>query len=176
MSGRDWQWPLAEGETLLWQGRPAPRCYTFQHWRRAAAGTSLFLAGSFWLMLAYQLIQAGNSPWWLLLIPLPLVILSFLFGPVPLLLARIRWEKTFYALTDHRILVREGLFSARFESFPLSDVTDCQQKKFAVQLISLRLRFKQRRPLVMHCLEQPQNLLDLLTRGVNPPEPEGDSV
>ena len=54
------QWPLEEDETLLWQGRPAPRCYTFRNWKLAAAGTALFLACSFWLMLGYQLVQAGD--------------------------------------------------------------------------------------------------------------------
>ena len=61
MSKPDWQWPLAEGETLLWQGRPAPRCYTFRNWKFAAAGTALFLACSFWMMLGLQLEETGAS-------------------------------------------------------------------------------------------------------------------
>jgi hypothetical protein len=176
MSGRDWQWPLEDGETLLWQGRPAPRCYTFRNWKQAAVGTFLFLASSFWMMLAWQLIKSDGYPWWLLLIPAPLVILSLLFGPVALLVARIRWEKVFYVLTDSRLLVRDGLFSTPLESYPLSAVKDWQQKRFSDQLISLRLQLVDRQPLILYCLEQPQNLLEHLQRLVKKPVTSRDSV
>lgn len=162
MSGLDWQWPLTEGETLRWQGRPAPRCYVWRNWKQAAVGTFLFLASSFWLMLAYELHNTDGYPWWLLLIPAPLVLLSLWFGPVWLLLARIRWEKVFYALTDQRLLVRDGLFSVRIESYLLSEIEDLRQKNYSEQLIGVRLQFKSRSPVILHCLEQPRELLGYL--------------
>lgn len=179
MSGLDWQWPLEEGETLLWQGRPAPRCYTFRNWKLAAAATLLFFGSSFWLMLGYELIVTDGYPWWLLLIPAPLLLLSLWFGPVNLLLARIGWEKVFYALTDQRLLVRGGLFSARIEAFPLSEIIEWKQKKFSAHLVSLRLQIIDHPPVVLHCLEQPQNLLGFLAREAKKytaPGSEGDSV
>jgi hypothetical protein len=111
-----------------------------------------------------------------LLIPAPLVILSLLFGPVALLVARIRWEKVFYVLTDSRLLVRDGLFSTQLESYPLSAVKDWQQKRFSDQLISLRLQLNDRQPLILYCLEQPQNLLEHLQRLVKKPVTSRDSV
>ena len=178
MSSRDWQWPLEAGEILCWQGRPAPRCYTFRNWKLATAGTLLFFGSSFWLLLAYQLIVADGSPWWLLLIPAPLAVLSFWYGPLSLLLARIRWEQEFYALTDRRLLVRRGLFSVRQESFVLRDLVGWKQKSYSQQLIGLRLSFRDRQPVVLHCLEQPQNLLAHLQCYQNNPLPAvaGDSV
>lgn len=176
MSGLDWQWPLTADETLLWQGRPAPRCYTFRNWKRCAFGTFMFLASSFWLMLAYELVKADGYPWWLLLFPAPLVVVSLLFGPVPLLLARIRWENVFYALTDVRLLVRDGHFSAQIDSYSLSEVIDWQQKPFSEHLISLRLMLRGRPSILLHCLEQPQNLLEHLEREVKKPVKEEDSV
>lgn len=176
MSGLDWQWPLEDGESLLWQGRPAPRCYTFRRWKIAAAGTFLFLASSFWLMLAYELMQAENHPWWLVLFPAPLVIISLLFGPVHLIVARIEWEQIFYALTDSRLLVRGGLFSPRFKTYPLDKLVDWQQKDYSNQLVSLRLRMNDQPSVILHCLEQPQNLLRHLDREVNPDDTQGDSV
>lgn len=86
-------WPLSEGETLLWQGRPAPRCYTFRHWLQALIGSVLFLASSFWLMVGVQLIRAEGHSLWLLPVPVLLVVGAFVVGPGQLLLARIRWEK-----------------------------------------------------------------------------------
>lgn len=176
MSGLDWQWPLKNGETLLWQGRPAPRCYTFRNWKLAVAGTFLFFASSFWLMLAYELMVSDSYPWWLLLIPAPLVLLSLWFGPVNLLLARIRWEKVFYALTEERLLLRDGIFSAQIKAAPLAEITDWKQKSFGEQLVSLRLSLNNQQPIILHCLEHPVNLLGHLQREVKKPATKGDSV
>jgi len=178
MSGLGWEWPLDTDEHVLWQGRPAPRCYVWRNWKLALAATMLFLAASFWWMLAYQLMVSEGYPWWLQLIPAPLVFLSIWFGPVKILLARMRWENIFYALTDRRMLVRDGLFNAQYDSFSLDLVTDWQQKKFSDNLVNLRLLLKDHPPVILLCLEQPQNLLGHLQREVHgeEPEKEGESV
>lgn len=176
MSERDWQWPLAEAETLLWQGRPAPRCYTFRNWKLATAGTLLFLASSFWMMLAYELIDADGYPWWLVLVPLPLVLLSLWFGPVSMLLARIRWEKVFYALTDQRLLVRGGLFAAKIDFYDPDQMVDWKQKNYGEHLASLRISLQDGSAQVLHCLEQPQNLIGHLQRRMQKSAAETDSV
>lgn len=159
MSQLDWQWPLKEDEKLLWQGRPAPRCYTFRHWKLSVAGMLLFFASSFWMMLGYQLILAEGYPWWLMFVPLPLVLLALYFGPIILLKARIEWEKEFYALTDQHVYHRSGLYSARVEAVPATDLTGWQKKRIGSQLVSVRLLFSDRKPLVWHCIEQPDNLI-----------------
>jgi len=166
MSDLGWEWPLEDGESLLWQGRPAPRCYIWRDWRLALTATVLFFASSFWWMLAYQLMLDEGYPWWIQLIPAPLVFLFIWIGPIRILLARIRWEKVFYALTDRRMMVRDGQFKAELTSFPIDDVLSWKQKKYSDQLISLRLELKNRPPLILHCLEQPQNLLGHLQREV----------
>jgi hypothetical protein len=176
MSGLNWQWPLEDDETLAWQGRPAPRCYTFRNWKLSAAATLLFFGSSFWTMLAYELIVTDGNPWWLLLIPAPFVLLSLWFGPIGLLLARVRWEKEFYALTDSRLMVRSGLFSARIKTFLLKDILDWKQKKYSEYLISVRMQINNHQPVILHCLEQPQNLLGQLQRVSENPATKGDSV
>ncbi|SHJ58955.1 hypothetical protein SAMN02745165_02738 [Malonomonas rubra DSM 5091] len=164
MSGLGWDWPLEDEESLLWQGRPAPRCYIWRNWKLALAATILFLAASFWWILAYQLMLDEGYPWWLQLIPLPLVFLSIWFGPIRILLARIRWEKVFYALTDRRMIIRDGQFSAEMTSFALDEIDAWKQKKYSDQLVSIRLEMKNHPPVILFCLEQPQNLLGHLQR------------
>ena len=164
MSKPDWQWPLAEGETLLWQGRPAPRCYTFRNWKFAAAGTALFLACSFWMMLGLQLEETGEFSSLLVLMTLPLVLASFMLGPGHLLLSRWRWDNIFYALSDQRILMRSGLLQARIRSYPATEMSGWQQKRFAQQLASIRILRGEDAPLVFACIEQPQNLTQLLPK------------
>jgi len=158
MSRLDWQWPLTAGEELLWQGRPAPRCYTFRNWKLAAAGTALFLACSFWMMLGLQLEEFHEYRLILLIFTVPLVVATFLLGPGQLLLARWRWENIYYAFTDQRILLRDGLLQPRISSYPAADISGWQQRRFGEQLASVRILRGDETPLVFACIEYPQNL------------------
>lgn len=152
-------WPLQDNEQLLWQGRPAPRCYVFRHWLHALLGTMLFLASSFWLMVGIQLVRAQNQYFWLLAIPVLLVVSSFMIGPGQILLARLRWERIAYALTDQRLLVRNRLFSRKIATYPRYDFHRCKRKKYGKNLFSLRLFFLNRPPVTLACLEHPELLL-----------------
>jgi len=152
---------LEAGEKILWQGRPAPRCYTFQYWKQALLGSVLFLVSSFWLMLAIELIDDGQ-PFWLACLPLPLIIGGFIFGPLQILLARWRWPKIFYRLTDKRLCLSQG------RAAQLSNIIEIKMKKQGEHLASLRILAAGERPLILHCIEQPESLLSLLDQyGVN---------
>ncbi len=166
------QWSLDDGETILWQGRPAPRCYTFRHWLQATIGTILFLACSFWLMVGIQLVRVEGYSWWLALAPLLLLIAAFFVGPGQLILARLRWEKIFYALTNRRLLVRNRLFGHKISIYHLCDYKRFKQKKYGQKLSSLRLSFKGNPPIVLECLEQPENFLGHLPKEIVASAPE----
>jgi hypothetical protein len=152
-------WQVKEAETILWQGRPAPRCYTFRHWLQAAIGTIIFLACSFWLMVGIQLVKQQDYPQLLLLVPTLLVVGAFLVGPGQLILARMRWEKIFYALTDQRLLVRNRLFGSQCSAYPLDDFRHYKTKKYGKNLLSLKIIFRNRAPVILECLEYPELLL-----------------
>jgi len=176
MSGIDWQWPLDEGETLLWQGRPAPRCYTFRNWKLSAAGTLLFMACSFWMLLGIQLVKSENYSMLLVLITIPLVVTTFFLGPGQLVLARLRWEKLFYALTDQRLLVRDGILSVQFREFSLEEISGWQQRRFGPDLASIRILRGDEAPQILACLEQPQLLLKHLPPKQDNAESDRDSI
>ena len=158
-------WSLNDGETVLWQGRPAPRCYTFRHWLQALIGTFLFLASSFWLMIGMQLVKSGEFPPLLLVAPIVLAVVSFFVGPGQLILARLRWEKISYILTDQRLMVRNSLFKNRVLTFQRNEFKQYKQKKYGKNLVSLRLYFKKRPPIILECLEHPELLLRDLEGG-----------
>ncbi len=143
-----------EGEEVIWQGRPAPRCYVFLKWKQGLLGLMLFLLSSFWLMLGWQLVEDGH-PAWILALPLPLIIGSFLFGPWQLLSARLKWPGVFYALTDKR------LWTSDSEALELVAVARVRVRYHGERLASLRLE-SQERQLVLRCIEQPQTFLRLL--------------
>ncbi|HKJ05297.1 MAG TPA: PH domain-containing protein [Geopsychrobacteraceae bacterium] len=158
----DWQQYLQKNERILWQGRPAPRCYTFRNWKPAVFGLVLFLASSFWLMLGLQLMKDGFSPA-LTLIPLPLVVVSFMLGPGQVLLARIEWEHLYYCLTDQKLLIQSGVLRNQVRAISRTEIAAWQQKRYGQQLASIRIELQTGKHAVfLHCLEQPQIFLDLL--------------
>ncbi len=172
MSQKSCEWPLDEDEIVLWQGRPAPRCYTFRHWLQATIGTILFLACSFWLMVGVQLVRAHGYSWWLAFAPVLLAVAAFFVGPGQLIFARRRWEKIFYALTNRRLLVRNRLFGNRASVYQLCDYKHFKQKKYGRQLLSLRLSFKGSPPIVLECLEHPENFLEHLPKKESESKPK----
>ncbi len=149
--------PLTQAarEKILWQGRPAPRCYTFQYWKQALLGSLLFLTSSFWLMFALELTRDAQ-PFWLALLPLPLIVGSFVFGPWQILLARWRWPRIFYRLTETQLLFSVG------KPVPLARIIDIKMMKQGANLASLRVTVEDSSPAIIHCIEQPHQLLRLL--------------
>ena len=159
MSQGHFRWSLIDQEALLWQGRPAPRCYTFRHWLQATIGTILFLASSFWLMVGVQLVRSQGHSWLLILAPILLAVAAFFVGPGQLILARWRWEKIFYALTDQRLLVRNRLIGNKTFNYQLSDFKQFKQKKYGRNLSSIRLSFNGSAAVILECLEYPESFL-----------------
>ncbi|SEA15010.1 hypothetical protein SAMN05660420_01390 [Desulfuromusa kysingii] len=158
-------WSLQDGETILWQGRPAPRCYTFRHWLQATIGTILYLASCFWLMVGVELVRSQGYSWWLAIAPFLIALAAFAVGPGQLIMARLRWEKVFYALTDQRLLVRNRMFKTTTNSYPLCHFKKVKQKHYGEHLSSLRLSFQETQPVTLECIEHPENFLNLLPQG-----------
>ncbi len=150
------EWPLIEGETLCWQGRPAPRCYVFKRWLQALLGTLIFLASSLWLMVGYHLVSSQDITPWLLIIPLLLIIVAFGIGPGHILMARMRWEHIFYALSDQRLFVRSGR-NGRLKIYSLAAYRGFQKRRYGKRQVSFRLKFSDEVPVVLECLEHSEN-------------------
>jgi hypothetical protein len=158
----DWSSQLAADESVLWEGRPAPRCYVFRNWRHSLCGLLLLLLSTWWLAVGYQL--AHLYDWlWLAWLPLPFVLLGLYLALGHVLLARYEWERVFYAVTDRRVLVLRGLFRPHFESLPLPEVTYFQVRPHGRDLATVRICSGMSRPhLVLLCIEHPGRLIELL--------------
>jgi hypothetical protein len=154
----DWSEQLLREEGIRWQGRPAPRCYTFRNWKPASLGLLLFLFCSFWQMLGLQLVEDGH-PWYLALLPLPLVIGSFLLGPGQILWSRFAWEGLFYCLTERRLLIRSGIWRSKVRQVSLDEIASWQQRRHGEHLASIRLLQRRGTYTTLHCVEQPQYLI-----------------
>jgi hypothetical protein len=158
----DWSAQLATGESVLWEARPAPRCYVFRNWRHSLFGLLLLLLSTWWQAVGFQLGQLYDLLWlgWL---PLPFVLLGLYLALGHVLLARYEWERVFYAVTDRRVLTLRGLFRSRFSALPLSEVTYFQIRPHGLDLATIRVgSSKALPPLILSCVEHPGRLIALL--------------
>ena len=157
-----WRKCLLQGEIIRWEGRPAPRAFTFRNWRWSAAGAILCLSAA-----ALEFVQSrfGNS---LVSAAGPVVVAAFgllLFWVTVghLLIARLAWEMEFYALTDRRLLVESGLFRRTCWDLPLPELGTVSRRSLGVSLATVRVRWRDGgRPITLLCLEHPELLLDKL--------------
>jgi hypothetical protein len=154
-----WLEHLQKGETVCWEGRPAPRAFVFRHWRWSV-GSLLF--GLTALAVANISSRAGSS---LSTVPFPgtwlLLSLLFFWGTVGhLFYARLAWEKEFYALTDRRLLVKSGLFRRSISAVDRKDLKGVDLRPMGGVLATVSLgRRDGSRPVELKCLEHPQILM-----------------
>ncbi len=102
-----WADLLEADETIRWEATPAPRCYTFRHWKVSLFGLLLGLLAAWWEVLAWQLAAVYRISW-LPLVPLPFWLFGLYLAFGKPLLARREWRTVRYAVTDRRLLARRG--------------------------------------------------------------------
>jgi hypothetical protein len=150
----EWAAYLDAGERILWEGCPAPRCYCFQHWRRAVW---LLAGGGLALLL------------WLLALPRPLAVTALAGGlwffPGEFLWARLQWGAIFYALTDRSLVAVRGRFRPRLTRLPVGSIAAIDSVRLGRNLATVRVYGRGGERLVLCCLEYPGRLTDLLEPG-----------
>lgn len=158
----DWKEHLEPGEELRWQGRPAPRGFTFRNWKHSVFGFLLSLLSIFWLLVGIQLRAVYQLPY-IAWIPVPFVLTGLYLAVGHVLLARFEWEKVFYAVTDRRILATRGVFRPRLESLHLKDLTHFLLKPLGEELGSFRLTGGDPpKSISLPCIEYPRRVAALL--------------
>jgi hypothetical protein len=153
---------LERDETISWQGRPAPRCYTFRNWQHSLFGAIILIASFCWLLYGVKLgneYQQALYGW----IPVPFLLVGMYLSFGHLILSRLEWEHVFYALTNRRLLAVKGLLKRRIESLSIDDVIWFQLSPHGEQLGTVRIRFRDlEQKMVVSCVEYPRKLTDLL--------------
>ena len=158
----NWSDHLNDNETIVWQGKPAPRCYTLRNWPHSLFGLVLLLSCLVWFYVGVNIehdtYQAVYS--W---IPVPFLLASLYLIIGHLLIARLEWESVYYAVTDQRILVQRGLVKKTVVMLLLKDVTWFRLKPFTENLGSVSIRGQNQAPqLTIACIEHPRQFTDLL--------------
>lgn len=151
---------LDAGETIRWQGRPAPRCYTFRNWKHSLAGIGLTVPTLFWLLVGWELTR-NSGDLWTVLLPAPFVLASLYLAAGHLFLARLEWEKISYVVTDRRVALRRGIFRPQLRILPLNGVQAVKVRRQGLHLATLRLDLGAGDHLIFHCLEHPEIVLAL---------------
>jgi len=175
---------LDSNEEIRWEGRPAPRCYTFRHWRHSIFGLVLLAICSYWQILGFEMAELYELIW-LAWLPLPFLLLGLYLAIGHLVQARLEWNHVYYAITDCRLLIQSGLLKQRIVSLNLSEMTYFSLHRQGEQLGTLRVHKGQEKPLTLHCIEHPRRATDLLeevigkglsSNGDSPIQDEGHRV
>ncbi|MEJ2199772.1 MAG: PH domain-containing protein [Desulfuromonadaceae bacterium] len=157
-----WKPHLEEGESLCWEGRPAPRAFVFRNWRHSAFGILLLAVGSYWQFISFPLAEQYQLPW-LPLLPLSFLLLALYLVLGHLLLARLEWEQVFYAVTNRRILVRRGWKGRQLIALSRAELTHFRVVPLGEELASIRLNNREgKNRLALIAVEHPQPLIELL--------------
>lgn len=134
-----WAWVLP-GERLVWVGQPSP-------WRVFTGYNLLFLLyglpalAFLWWLIFYPLLQPGA---WQRDPTSCVFALLFLLGGIYIVFIRIiiaflHRQRTVYAVTDHRILVRSGVFAPHVEARALAGLPALQPDEYPEQRGTLLL-------------------------------------
>jgi len=158
----DWSRLLDGDEQLLWEGRPAPRCYTFRHWIHSVFGLILLAPSLVWLDGGQTLADKHDEALWSVLPWLGVVVSGyFLFGH--LLVARLDWEGVFYAITDRRVIAVGGWPRRRLRSIPVEHLRHLRLRPKGNDLGSLHLGGSSpEERCAFSCLEHPARAVALL--------------
>ncbi len=156
---------LEVDEELHWEGRPAPRCYTFRHWRHSIFGFLVLLLCGYWQLLGFEMSAEYELPW-LVWLPTPFLLFAIYLAIGHLIQARLEWNHVYYAITDRRLLAQRGLLKQRTEFLELSEVTYFRLHQQSEQLGTLRVHTGKEEQLVLHCIEYPRRATDLLEMAI----------
>ena len=151
-------YPLEAGETLLWEGCPAPRCFCFYHWKRAGWGLLALGLGAFIVFARFP-----GKIW--VLVVLGLCTLWFLAGQF--VWARLRWKHVFYAITDRALWALEGRRRAFLER---KFITGMSAEWHGAALATLRFSAQNGAQMTWYAVEHPELVFEVLRVEVNPPE------
>ncbi len=168
----DWSDLLQEGEVLRWEAKPAPRCFTFRNWRRSVMGVLLLLLAVFWEMVGLSAGAFYSLPllgW----IPVPFIFAGLYYSLGHLIVARLEWDRTYYGLTDRRILIQQGLLRNRRMGVALENIRYFEFKPHGEELASVRIAGSEpTRDLHIVCLEHPGRLTHVLEQAILANHPE----
>lgn len=151
---------LAPDERLRWEGRPAPRCYTFRHWRHSVFGLVFLAMAIGWEIYGFEMAEDYAN--WLVWLPFPFLLIGLYLSAGHLVQARLEWNHVQYAITNQRLLTRRGLFKQKVTSMSLSEITYFRLDRKGENLGTLLVCKDGDQQLILHCLEYPQQAIGLL--------------
>jgi hypothetical protein len=155
------EFTLDVGEEICWEGRPAPRCYTFRNWRHSFFGLVLMPVCSYWQYSGLDF-AVEYDIFWLAWLPLPFLLMALYLTIGHLFQARLEWNHIYYAITDRRLLIQRGLLTRRIDSLELQDITYFSLLPQGEQLGTLQVHKGQEKRLTLYCVEHPRQATDLL--------------
>lgn len=155
------EFTLEPDEEIRWEGRPAPRCYTFRHWRHSCFGLLFLSICVYWQSLGLDMAEEYEL-FWLAWLPVPFLLMGLYLAVGHLLQARLEWNNVCYTITDRRLMAQRGLLSRRLDSLALQEITYFSLHHQGDQLGTIQIYKGEDRVLILHCVEHPRQAIELL--------------
>ena len=160
-----WESVLIPGEELCWEGRPAPRCYTFRHWKHSVFGAVFLVICIVWQVLGIEM-AATYEISWLAFLPIPFVLIGLYFSVGHLVQARLEWNHVYYAVTNQRLLAKRGFGEKVVQELARDEITYFKMHKQGEDLATLRVHCGTQGKIILQCIEHPQPLVTLLQESI----------
>ena len=165
----DWTSYLQSGETLLWEGRPAPRCYTFRNWRHSLFGSVLLVIALWWQIIGLGLVDEYGL--WVACVPIPVVLLGLYLFVGHLLVARWRWNRIYYGMTDQHLMILDKNLHRMLRR----EMTWLRADYAGTHLATISVASSDGQIVRLYCIEHPETLIPLIEATI-PPVPQADEV
>ena len=163
---------LQPGEKLLWEAKPAPRCFTFRNWRHSVLGFLFLILAVYGEVIGIGKTEAFGpaSMRWIVLL---LFLVGLWFGFGQLFWARREWERVIYAASNRRLWVQRGLLKTVRQSMSLSVVSGYNLHVLGENLATVHVFGRGESQRISYfCIEHPQRLTQILEQAmVESPSP-----
>jgi hypothetical protein len=152
-------------EGFLWQGRPAPRCYTLRHWRHALVWAIICVFAGAWQAWIWLTLSA-DAAWVVPFLPVPLLLAAFVLSLGRLVCARLEWEHVFYIMSNTSVWIQRGRKKrvTRYLYAELNDVRlELYRNNSATGLGWVHAQFGTQK-VTLECLEDAQEAYTILSK------------
>lgn len=115
---------LFEGENVLWQGKPDKVCYFWRSFGKLLPGALIWLLFDGFFIGTMISSGAAKDMWWFMIIFFGIHLLPVWKLIGSFVKAQLEYKNVIYAVTDKRVIVRNGVVGLDFENVNYTDISN----------------------------------------------------
>ncbi len=120
----DLQDVLFESENVLWQGKPDKFCYLWRSFGKMLPAAIIWLLFDGFFIGTMISSGAAKDMWWFMIIFFGIHLLPVWKVIGSIIKARLEYKNVIYAVTDRRVIARNGVIGLDFENINYTDISN----------------------------------------------------